>query len=43
MLDETVDPVELVGERPPVPIPVDGWGAIPDQYGRNAFEEDEEA
>lgn len=29
-----VDPVEVLGITPQVPLPYFGWGAIPDQYGR---------
>lgn len=29
-----VDPKELYGESPKVPVPIWGWGSIPDQYGR---------
>jgi hypothetical protein len=29
-----VDPEDLYGERPRLPIPIWGWGSIPDQYGR---------
>jgi Plasmid pRiA4b ORF-3-like protein len=32
--DASVDPVEMFGELPPSPIPIWGWGWIPDQYGR---------
>lgn len=31
---ETIDPAEVLGVRPDVPLPYWGWGAIPDQYGR---------
>ena len=30
------DPVEVFGEVPPSPVPIWGWGSIPDQYGRDA-------
>jgi hypothetical protein len=40
VLEEKVDPVELFGARPRRPVPIDGWGWIPDQYGREAFEPD---
>lgn len=29
-----VDPMEVAGILPPEPIPIWGWGSIPDQYGR---------
>lgn len=29
-----VDPLEVLGVRPDVPLPYWGWGSIPDQYGR---------
>ncbi|WP_248761297.1 UPF0158 family protein [Pseudarthrobacter sp. SSS035] len=29
-----VDPLEVLGVRPYVPLPYWGWGSIPDQYGR---------
>ncbi|MDR7166097.1 hypothetical protein J2X12_004151 [Pseudarthrobacter oxydans] len=29
-----VDPLEVLGVRPEVPVPYWGWGSIPDQYGR---------
>lgn len=35
-----VDPFELAGEEPEIPIPLDGWGAIPDQFGRAHEHED---
>jgi hypothetical protein len=34
VLEETVDPLELFGERPVRPAIAFGWGWIPDQYGR---------
>jgi hypothetical protein len=37
-----VDPVELAGEEPEVPVPVFGWGSIPDQYGRSEEDEDDD-
>lgn len=36
-----VDPFELTGEEPDVPVPVFGWGTIPDQYGRRTEDDDE--
>ncbi|HEX9313560.1 MAG TPA: hypothetical protein VGA30_12160 [Actinomycetota bacterium] len=29
-----VDPAEAYGEPPRMPVPIWGWGSIPDQYGR---------
>jgi precorrin-8X/cobalt-precorrin-8 methylmutase len=29
-----VDPVEVYGVAPAAPVPIWGWGSIPDQYGR---------
>lgn len=29
-----IDPTEVFGEKPELPIPIWGWGSIPDQYGR---------
>ena len=34
VLEETIDPLALFGERPLRPAIVSGWGWIPDQYGR---------
>ncbi|MDQ3751293.1 MAG: plasmid pRiA4b ORF-3 family protein [Actinomycetota bacterium] len=31
-----VDPEELYGEAPALPVPIWGWGSIPDQYGRRS-------
>jgi hypothetical protein len=39
--DVTVDPFEVAGDEPEVPVAVYGWGTIPDQYGRIS-EDDEE-
>lgn len=36
-----LDPFTLVEEEPELPVPVFGWGDVPDQYGR--LEEDDEA
>ncbi|WP_254072982.1 hypothetical protein [Rhodococcus rhodochrous] len=38
--DEKVDPIEVVGIRPDVPVPYWGWGTIPDQYGRRWADDD---
>ena len=32
--DASIDPLEVLGVRPPLPAPFWGWGSIPDQYGR---------
>lgn len=31
-----VDPSDLYGELPKLPVPIWGWGSIPDQYGRRS-------
>jgi hypothetical protein len=36
------DPLEECGIVPQEPVAVWGWGSIPDQYGRRAFEPDED-
>jgi hypothetical protein len=36
-----VDPVEEWDEEPPGPVVIDGWGWIPDQYGRQSAEVEE--
>jgi hypothetical protein len=38
--DEKVDPLEVLGVRPNVPLPYWGWGTIPDQYGRRWADDD---
>ncbi len=40
VLPGTIDPTAELGEVPPVPITVDGWGSLPDQYGRDTYELD---
>jgi len=37
-----VDPFEVYGEEPDVPVPVFGWGTVPDQYDRERESDDEE-
>lgn len=37
---ERVDPTESYGIVPPRPVPVFGWGDLPDQYGRRWSEDD---
>ncbi len=34
--DVDVDPEDLYGESPKLPVPIWGWGSIPDQYGRRS-------
>ena len=34
VLEAGVDPEEEFGDEPLAPVPIFGWGAIPDQYGR---------
>ena len=38
-----VDPLEVLGIRPGVPLPYCGWGSIPDQYGRRWATDDGES
>jgi hypothetical protein len=33
---EKTDPLEDYGAKPSVPVPIWGWGQIPDQYGRDS-------
>jgi hypothetical protein len=41
VLGVDADPEEEYGIVPEVPVPIEGWGCIPDQYGRGAeIEED---
>ena len=37
---DTIDPKEMLGVRPDVPLPYWGWGAIPDQHGRRWADDD---
>jgi hypothetical protein len=39
---EKGDPIEEYGIVPNVPAPIWGWGSIPDQYGRQAFDHEVE-
>ena len=39
---EKVDPVHAYGEVPANPVPIFGWGTIPDQYGRLTDGSDDE-
>jgi Plasmid pRiA4b ORF-3-like protein len=40
VLEETVDPQRVFGERPGRPAIAFGWGWIPDQYARTAADEE---
>ncbi|QCU77153.1 hypothetical protein E7744_02160 [Citricoccus sp. SGAir0253] len=40
--EQKIDPLEMLGIRPAVPLPYFGWGAIPDQYGRRWAQDDGE-
>lgn len=40
VLPEKVDPRDEYGLLPRRPVPIGGWGWIPDQYGRETLEED---
>jgi hypothetical protein len=40
---ENVDPIDIYGETPVEPVPVFGWGTIPDQYGRITDGRDDES
>jgi hypothetical protein len=31
-----IDPIEMFDEEPDLPIPISGWGSMPDQYGRRS-------
>ncbi len=37
-----VDPLAEYGDAPELPVPVFGWGSIPDQYGREREDEDDD-
>jgi Plasmid pRiA4b ORF-3-like protein len=39
VLEEQVDPEDECGPIPDRPVPIWGWGWIPDQYGRESFDE----
>ncbi|MDP9242353.1 MAG: plasmid pRiA4b ORF-3 family protein [Actinomycetota bacterium] len=34
VIETGIDPEETYGDRPKSPVPVWGWGDLPDQYGR---------
>jgi predicted nucleotidyltransferase len=38
-----VDPTAIYGEEPAFPVPVFGWGTLPDQYGREHEEDEDDA
>jgi hypothetical protein len=40
---EKLDPLQVLGVRPDVPLPYWGWGVIPDQYGRRWSDDDGES
>lgn len=40
VVEERLDPLERLGFTPEEPVPVWGWGAIPDQYGRRWPDDD---
>lgn len=40
--EQKVDPLEVLGIRPSVPLAYWGWGTMPDQYGRRWAEDDGE-
>jgi Plasmid pRiA4b ORF-3-like protein len=39
VLEGKVDPAEEYGPIPDRPVPIWGWGSIPDQYGRESLDE----
>ena len=41
VLPDKVDPAEEYGMAPRDPVAIDGWGWIPDQYGREREQENE--
>jgi hypothetical protein len=42
VLAQKANPIEEYGQIPDRPVPVWGWGSIPDQYGRVSFDGDDE-
>lgn len=42
VVDSNLDPEEEVGMIPDQPIPIWGWGWIPDQYGRRTMDDGDE-
>lgn len=41
--DERIDPVDALGVTPLAPVPLWGWGDLPDQYGRRFTDDDGES
>jgi Plasmid pRiA4b ORF-3-like protein len=41
--EERIDPLEALGITPANPLPLYGWGEIPDQYGRRFVDDDGDA
>jgi Plasmid pRiA4b ORF-3-like protein len=39
VLEKKVDPADEYGPLPDRPVPIWGWGWIPDQYGRESLDE----
>lgn len=37
------DPLEIYGAEPELPVPVFGWGMLPDQYGREREDEEDDS
>lgn len=40
-VEDLVGPLEAYGEEPLRPVPIFGWGSIPDQYGRTSADGEE--
>ena len=38
-----IDPLDELGHIPAAPVPIFGWGQIPDQYGRRWEDDDGES
>ncbi len=38
--DRKIDPLDELGFRPDAPLPMFGWGDLPDQYGRRSANDD---
>lgn len=41
VVTSNLDPVEVLGHPPEKPTPIWGWGWMPDQYGRQTYDEGE--
>ena len=41
-LPETFDPADEFGPAPKTPVAIWGWGTIPDQYGRQSFDDEDD-